>query len=441
MTNPIKKRNPWWIPPFLGRVPESVSKPNIKLLGAVALAFLFEEYDLAMLISALKHISADLNMAQEDLPLYLFYIRLGALPAIFLIPFADLVGRRRVYLFSVAAMGLITLATAFVQSPIQYAICQSLCRTFFVTGSAVAYVIITEEFPAEHRGWGMGMLAAIGAIGHGLAAGVFSQIDRLPYGWRALYVFGVIPVLLLPYFMKRVPETKRFSNIVDGLSQARAGFFSRFFSMLEPIRALAITYPSRALGIVIASFMSSLAILPALQFSGYFVQIKHGWSPGHYALMVIVGGAVGIIGNIVAGRLSDRFGRRRVGFVLLTLFPICAGGFYFGPSWLVYISWTCIVFSAMGGRVILRTLSAELFPTEHRGSASGTYTVLETVGGATGMLVLYLYGTSNVEELSRNISIVTCTVLISAFILLTFPETSRRELEDISGPRPQEKAE
>jgi hypothetical protein len=49
-------RNPWWIPPFLGRVPENLGAPRLRLLGMVALALLFEEYDGAMLISALKHI-------------------------------------------------------------------------------------------------------------------------------------------------------------------------------------------------------------------------------------------------------------------------------------------------------------------------------------------------------------------------------------------------
>jgi hypothetical protein len=36
----------------------------VSLLGAVALALLFEEYDLAMLTAALPHIAASLHMAE-----------------------------------------------------------------------------------------------------------------------------------------------------------------------------------------------------------------------------------------------------------------------------------------------------------------------------------------------------------------------------------------
>ena len=45
--------NPWWILPLLGRVP-AVPPPKIQLLGVIALALLFENYDQAMLTAAAK---------------------------------------------------------------------------------------------------------------------------------------------------------------------------------------------------------------------------------------------------------------------------------------------------------------------------------------------------------------------------------------------------
>jgi predicted MFS family arabinose efflux permease len=51
---------------------------------------------------------------------------------------------------------------------------------------------------------------------------------------------------------------------------------------------------------------------------------------GGYAVMFIVAGAVGVIGNIVAGRLADVVGRRTVGVSALVVFPVTAWCFYFG---------------------------------------------------------------------------------------------------------------
>jgi MFS family permease len=427
-----RRRQPWWIPPFLGRVPAEVPDRSLNLLGAVALALLFEEYDLAMLTSALGHIAAELKMAENELSLYLALIRLGALPAFFLVPLADRLGRRPVFVMAVACMGLLTAATAFTQTPMQFVIAQALTRSFFVIGSAVAFVIVTEEFPAAHRGWGMGMLAAIAAAGHGLGALMFSQIERLPYGWRALYVFGLIPVLLVPFFLRAVPETDRFSRhsaelAVDEHSAALSGMRAMF----EPLRALASSHPGRALAVAGSGFFAAMAALPCFQFSGKYTQEIVGFTPGEYSLMVVLGGGIGIIGNIVGGRMGDAHGRKIVGASLLVTFPLCAFGFYRGGLIVVVVSWVGLVFCSMGGRLILRAIATEIFPTSQRGAASGMFVVLETLGAVAGLMVIHLFGVEDLRQIATVIPLVALCALIPAALLYTFPETGQRELEDI----------
>jgi MFS family permease len=430
-----KRRQPWWIPPFLGRVPGGVDDPSLRLLGAVALALLFEEYDQAMVTSALKQIAGELRMAERDLGLYLALIRLGALPAFALIPLADRIGRRPVFVFATATMGVLTFATAFSQSPLQFVLLQALTRTFFVAGSAVAFVIVTEEFPAAHRGWGIGMLAALGATGHGLGAAAFSQIDRLPYGWRALYAFGLVPVLMVPWFLRRIPETRRFTQEAAAAAAAHghgAKATIGLADMFAPLRALATTHPARAAGVAATAFVAAIATLPSFQFSGYYTQTALGWPPSRYAMLVIVGGGIGIIGNIVAGRLGDVWGRKRVGFVLLALFPIASFGFYQGPGWVVLVAWVLLVFTLMGGRVILRSLATELFPTSQRGAASGMFAVLETLGAVAGLLAIWAYRAEDVSELALAVPLISLVILAAALVLVRFPETRQRELEEIS---------
>ncbi len=53
------RRNPWWIPPFLGRVPP-IDDARLRLLGLVSLALFFESYDFSMLTAALKQIAQGL---------------------------------------------------------------------------------------------------------------------------------------------------------------------------------------------------------------------------------------------------------------------------------------------------------------------------------------------------------------------------------------------
>jgi MFS family permease len=419
-----RPRRPWWLPPFLGPIPD-VEQQHLSLLGAVALALLFEEYDLAMLTAALPQIAETLQMAEGDFGLYLGIIRLGALPALALIPYADRVGRRRLFLVSLVGTAFATMLTGFSQTPAQFVVFQMITRTFFVTGSAIAFVMVAEEFPADHRGWGIGMLGALGASGHGVAMAIFSQIDSLPYGWRSMYAIGIVPLVLLPFFRKNVLETSRFERH-DAARAADSETYS-----LAPLFALMRDYPARALGIALAGLLPAVGLVGAFQFTGYFTQTVHDWSPGQYAAMVFFGGALGVAGNIVAGRLADRFGRRAVGIVLLGSFPFWVALFYNGPGWAVPIAWIGFLFGSQGGRVILRTLATELFPTSQRASATGLFTILEAIGGAGGLFLLY-FGSVDAGDFVGLTTWLAFAVLVAAGVLLFFPETRQQELETIS---------
>ncbi len=422
--SPEKTRRPWWLLHIYGPVPD-VEKRHLDLLGAVALALLFEEYDLAMLTAALPQIAASLSMPETDFGFYLGWIRLGALPAVVFIPYADRVGRRRVFLLSLVATTLATTLTAFAQTPTQFVLCQMLTRTFFVAGSAVSFVYIAEEFPAKHRGWGIGMLSALAATGHGIAMGLFSQIDRLPYGWRSLYLMGAVAILLIPILRKRVPETERFSRHGQARGEGAENYSVR--PMLEMIQQR----PARSLGVAATGFLPSIGLVGAFQFTGYFTQTVHGWSPGQYAAMVFFGGLIGICGSIIAGRLADRFGRRAVGMVLLGLFPFAVVLFYNGPGWALPLAWIGFVFGSQGSRVILRALATELFPTKHRASASGLWAILDAMGGAAGLFLLYFATSEQGDFVFLTTALAFCT-LVGGAVLIFFPETKQRELEAIS---------
>jgi putative MFS transporter len=392
------------------------------LLWLVSLALFFESYDLSMLTSALKHIADDLGMEEQHLGWYLAVIRLGALPALAIVPLADRLGRRRLFLAGLAGVSVCTLLTGFATDPATFVAAQMLTRVFMVLGTSVAIVIVTEEFPAAHRGWAIGVMGAIAASGHGLGALLFSQIERLPYGWRALYFLGAVPLLLLPQFSRGVPETRRFARRHE--SGVRAGWFA-------PLVALARTYPRRALALTAAIFLVSLGDASVFQFTSYYAQTVHGWSPGQYATMFILGGLVGVVGNVVAGRLGDSVGRRAVGTTAFGLFPLAAWLFYLGPGWTMPIAFASFVFCQTAGVTILRAFSSELFPTSHRGTAAAWAMLVQTLGWAGGLWLVGL-ATQAGAEIADVTTRLAAGVLVGGLLLLALPETRRRELESIS---------
>jgi MFS family permease len=422
--------NPWWIPPFLGGVPD-IEPRLVRLLGLVSLALFFEQYDLSMLTAALKFIAEDLGLAEKDFGRYLGLIRLGALPAFFVVPLADRIGRRRMFLVGMIGISVTTFLTAFSYNVLQFVMFQMATRLFMVLCSAVAIVIITEEFPAAYRGWGIGMLGALAAAGNGFGALLFAAIEVLPYGWRALYFVGLVPVMLLPYFRREVRETERFERHRNA-GLAGGDTLLALTGWLRPLLAFARTHPARAIGVALAGGLAACGSISVFQFSAYHAQHVHGWSPGQYSAMVICGGAVGIIGNVVAGRLGDRIGRRAVGAMFLGLYPACAALYYHGPSWSLPIAFAAFVFCITAGHVVIRALSTELFPTSQRGTSAGWLALVDTIGAAAGLGLLGL-GTQMPGQIARVTSLLAIAALVGGLSLLMLPETRRRELESISG--------
>ena len=431
-TRAAAARNPWWIPPFLGRVPAGIEPTHLALLGAVAFALLFEEYDLAMLTQALKHIAEDLGMAEQNLGFYLGIVRIGGIPAVFLIPLADRLGRRRMFLISLSGSALATFATGFSWNAASFVAFQMLVRTFFVAGSAIAYVLVTEEFPAMRRGWGMGVLAALSAFGYGLAAGMFAGIEGLPFGWRFLYWIGITPLLCLPFLRHRIPESARFEKHRASLAllAPAAPRIGRMRATFEPFWQLLAGSTWRFLGITLCVAAQGFAGVAAFQFTGYYTQKVLGYAPWQFSLMFVGGGLFGILGNVVAGHQGDRFGRRAVGAVCMLAYPVFVALFYRGPSWVVPLAWVPFVFTSTGGRMIIRAFSTELFGTDRRATATGWTLLVESVAAAGGLFALghLTMGEGDVARITPWLALVTW---IGAFVLLLFPETRSRELEEI----------
>jgi putative MFS transporter len=403
----------------------------LALLGFLSLAILFADYDLSLLTSVLKYLREDFDLSEAALGTFTGAMRLGTLPAFFLIPLADRIGRQRMFLISVAGLSVGTFLTALSQSATQFVFLQIVSRTFFLTASATAFVMVTEEFPAEHRGWGIGILAAVASIGSGMGALLFAGIDRIPYGWRGLYVIGVVPLLLLPLFRRGIPETRRFV-LARGAQLERESLARTLRGWLEPIAELGRRNPKYAVGVILLGVLATAGHATAFQMTAYYVLEVHGWAPWQYSAMFFLGGAVGITGSPLAGRLGDLYGRRVLCLIVLVLFPTAAFTFYTGPVWSVPIGWVCMVFMSMSAAVMLRALVNEVFPTSHRGTGGGLLSTVETLGAAGG-LFLYALLQGLFQTQGRVVALISLLTAVSACTLILFPETRGLELESISG--------
>jgi MFS family permease len=419
------------MPPFLGRVPVGIEHRDLEVVGLVALGLLFLSYFNSLLGSVLKYLAEDFDLAEADLGWFTGNVRVGLMLAFVLIPLADVIGRRRFFLLSFFGLVAFGILTGLSQTPGQFVSLQIMHQVFVSATFATGYVIVAEELPAAHRGWGIGMVQAVSAMGFALGAGLFAFIEVLPYGWRFLYLAGVVPLLFLPYLRRRLSETRRFRALQEEQRAARTGLASRLTAAYRPVVQLVRGFPGRVVAIGLLGVLSAAGLGVAFQFTGFFVLEEHGWAPWHYTVMFVTCGALGVIGSPLAGRLVDRFGRRGVGAAALALFPIPVAVFYLGPGWTLAPAWVGFVFLNMGMHVVIRALGTEIFPTSYRGTAGGWLLLTEAVGAWLG-LQLHTLGMQVRDDLGLVAAALSLLTLVAACTLFLFPETAQRELESIS---------
>ena len=357
-------------------------------------------------------------------------MRLGALPAFFLAVVADRIGRRRVLLLTIVAYTLLTGATAFAPDARSFVALQFLARTFAVAEVLLAYVVVSEELDPDVRGWGIGALGALSACGHGLALLAFSTVDIIPMGWRALYLLGLPPLVVIAWLRRSLPETARFER-QQGAQAERA----TLAGAIRPVIQLVRMYPGRFVAIGFVIFLLNFAENSAGFFGPKYFQEEHGWTPGQFAMMGFFGGFLGIFGSTIAGRWSDRHGRRIVAIIFLAAHPLFVIGYYNAAGVFLAPLWIFSVFSGIGSGVVLGTFGNEIFPTSYRSTSSGARMVLGTLGGVLGLLVeSALYG-----QLGSHWTAITwlavLALLAPLIVAAFFPETSGRTLEEISPER------
>jgi predicted MFS family arabinose efflux permease len=404
--------------------PPPLEPKHWSVLGLVLLAEISAQYCTSLLILALPQVQTALAIPEERIGSIGGIVRLGMIATLAITTFADRLGRRRVLLLVTGLQCGLTAASGLVASYEQYLVLQTAVRLCAGAVFMLGAVVITEEFVAEHRGFGLGALAALGSLGYAAAIGLYAPLDALPAewlrdGWRGLHLVGALPLLGLPLLGRRLQETTRFATQGGGRA---------------PFGVLMRTHRGRLLGLGLLAGSAEIALWPAFTLVSKHLRDVHGYGSADVSAVIFAGGLVGIAGNLVAGQLGDRFGRRPVAAAMFALSALATWCLYGSGGIAVPVAWAGFVFALTGSNVLMTALSGELFPTAARSTAAGFRMSLASVGGALGFyLESQLYRGSHGDAILALLP----ALGLAALSLWWLPESAGRELEDLESPHRQ----
>ncbi len=384
----------------------------------------FDNYDGALLSLALRQIQRGLGIAEGGLGAMLSIIRLGYVGSVLIAPMADVFGRRRLLLYTIVGYTIFTTLSALAPGRASFVIAQTLARAFSGAEATISLVILAEEIDASVRGWAIGLQGALAITGYGLAAIVFGFITVVPYGWRGLYAIAIFPLLLIIPLRRILPESHRFE------AEASLGITAR--NALEPLAAVFRAYPTRLTIVFVVWLLYAMGAAPGGILVPKYLQEVHGWSPAAVSSLFVFGGLIGIVGNVVAGRTSDRLGRRTIGVAFMFAGAAFELLLYSIGGRVIIGVWVAWLFCDQAATTILNAYGAELFPTSQRSAAGSLLMIARYGGGALGLLMeSLLYNLTGGHWRAVRILLIFWFAA-SAVMLVGFPETAGRELEAIA---------
>lgn len=274
---------------------------------------------------------------------------------------AEKFGRRPALMINIGCFSVFELACAF--APSLHALL--LLRAFFGIAMGgewgVGAALALETLPKEGRGFFSGVLQEGYAVGYLIAAAVYALLFHY-IGWRGLFIVGASPALLVLYIGLKVEESPVWKARRHGLSrESERTFLSNF-----------VHYAPVFLFIVLLMTGFNAFSHGTQDLYPTFLQHDHHLSPSLTGTIGIIYNIGAILGGILLGGLSERFGRKRtiIAAALLAL-PIIPLFSLAHSVWLLVPGAFLMQFMVQGAWGVVPAYLSELSPAPVRATFPG----------------------------------------------------------------------
>jgi MFS family permease len=347
------------------------------------------------------------------------YVGGAVLGALFFGRLADRLGRKRLFLLTLAVYMVATVATALSVGFTSFALCRFLTGIGIGGEYAAINSAIDELIPARVRG--RVSLAINGSFWVGAALGALISLVLLDsnvlgpeLGWRAGFLLGAVLALAILLVRRHVPESPRWllahgraeeaERIVADIEasvQARHGVLPEVAcvarpgfrrphvpTMREVAHVLLRRYPRRS-AVVLALMISQAFFYNAIFFTYALVLTRfYGVAAEQVGLFILPFALGNFLGPLLLGPLFDQWGRRQMiaATYALSGVTLALTGVGFVQQWLdaatMTLAWSAVFFLASAAASSAYLTVSEVFPLEMRALAISIFYAVGTgVGG------------------------------------------------------------
>lgn len=370
-------------------------------LVVIALAgWTLASYDLNLLTLTLPNIAKSFSLSDTLVGALGFLVYAAQFVVTLFVGYGmDTLGRRRMWMICLSAAAIFTGLTYLVQNYWQLVVVRMLASGFSVSELAVSITIVNEQLSARRRGLLYSVVQGGWPLGVFLASGVYKLF--IGYGWRFVFLLGVIPLIAVIIGRIFIKESDRYLHVRELKAAREAGDQKMVEELLKKYRVdvselesatvrqmlTAPGYIRRQLWLltIIWIFYSTSFAATGIYIVYWLTKYK-GFTDSQASTVLLVSSGIGFFFYILGGWLGEKWGRREVliGTGLLVA-PLNFIFFFVQPVWLVGLIYFFIyqvtngTWSGAG-----YAYQAESFPTRMRGTAVGWLGAMVSAGYVLG---------------------------------------------------------
>jgi len=270
---------------------------------------------------------------------------------------ADRYGRRLPLMVDLIFYSIIEVLTAFAPNYTTFLVLRALFGIGMGGEWGVGASLAMEKVPPRLRGILSGLLQQGYAAGNLLAAVCFFSLFRT-WGWRPLFVLGGLPAILAVFVRFGVKESEVWqSTKKESWSHLGRTIVSNWKLFLY---------------LTVLMTMMNLSSHGTQDMYPTFLQRQWNFDPEWRALLSGVSMIGAIIGGVLVGLLSDRFGRRRAMIVALMCAILLIPLWAFSPTLVLLFAGAFLMqFMVQGAWGVIPAHLSELSPDSVRGFLPG----------------------------------------------------------------------
>jgi MFS family permease len=335
---------------------------------------------------------------------------------------ADKFGRSRILIYTILIYSIGSGGSATATGLISLLMWRAIVGLGLGGEWSAGAVLVSEHWPAQHRAKALGVVHSGWALGYMLAAAMTALI--LPrFGWRVLFLVGILPSLLTIWIQRKVKEPEIWIKKTGSSSIAelfRPPLARR--TLLGTLLASSVLFAYWGVFTWLPGFLSAPtsqggAGLNILRTSGWIFTMQFG----------------AFLGYLTFGWMADRFGRRPTFALYVLVAAIITPIYGLTPRWAGASSETWLLvlgplvgFFGSGFFALFGSMLAELYPTPVRGTGQG---FVYNFARATSALAPYAVGAiADRKGIGGALALNSAFFLIGSVLIFTLPETKNTEL-------------